>query len=233
LFGQLRKYISHPLDFLYPLPSHISLSEGVLLEPLAVAVHACRLADIKLGHDVLVFGAGTVGLLCAAVAKAMGAQKVVSLDINASRLSFAQSYTSTSTYLPPRASTADSISSAVKSLHFPAGGADIILEATGQEICIDTGIQVCKPGGTFVQVGLGKEKVVFPIVGLGEKEITMRGSFRYGAVDFEMAMGLVREGRIGLTGLVTGVVPFEETTEAWERTAKGEGIKTVIKVGDF
>jgi D-xylulose reductase len=76
--GMLTKYKSMPEDFCYKLPDFIGLDEGVIVEPLAVAVHVCRLADIRVGMDVIVFGAGTVGLLCASVSKAMGTRERLS-----------------------------------------------------------------------------------------------------------------------------------------------------------
>ena len=58
------------------LPDHVSLEEGALLEPLSVAVHACRRASVTLGSKVLVCGAGPIGLVTLLTAKAMGAAQV-------------------------------------------------------------------------------------------------------------------------------------------------------------
>jgi D-xylulose reductase len=229
--GTLRKFFKMPEDFCYLLPESMGLDEGVLVEPSAVAVHVCRLADVKVKMDVVVFGAGTIGLLCAAVAKAMGARNVVSVDVNPSRLEFARNFASTATLLPSKEDTAESIASQLKDSHFPEG-ADIVLEATGVEICIDAGIQVLARGGTFIQAGLGKQKIQFPIVTLSEKEITMKGSFRYNAGDYDMALHLLGEGKVRVKELITNVKPFERVTEAWDTTARGEGIKTLINVGD-
>lgn len=78
LHGTLTKYFMLPADFCYKVPESISLTEAVLMEPLAVAIHAVRQADVRPGKSVIVFGAGTVGLLCAAVAREFGAAVVVS-----------------------------------------------------------------------------------------------------------------------------------------------------------
>lgn len=121
-----------------------------MVEPLAVAVHVCRLADIKLGHSVVIFGAGTIGLLCAAVSKSMGAKKIVCVDINAERLQFAESFAATGTYQPAKNDTAGSIAGKITDSHDLEAGADIVLEATGVELCIAAGIHVVKPGGTLI-----------------------------------------------------------------------------------
>lgn len=201
-----------------------------MVEPLAVAVHVCRLADIRLGQDVIVFGSGTIGLLCAAVSKAMGAQKIISVDVNASRLEFAQRFAATGIYQPEKNETSEGIAKKIGELHNLDGGANTVLEATGVEICIATGIHVLKKGGTFIQAGLGKPDIQFPITTLSEKEMTMKGSFRYGAGDYELALHLLESGKVpSLKGLISSVVAFEDTTDAWERTRKGEGIKNLIR----
>lgn len=90
--GTLAKYYVLPEDFCYKLPEHVSLQEGALMEPLAVAVHVTKQSRIRNGDSVVVFGAGPVGLLCCAVAKAFGAGKVVAVDIQKGRLEFASEF---------------------------------------------------------------------------------------------------------------------------------------------
>lgn len=87
--GTLATFFRLPGDFCYKLPDHIGLDEGVMLEPLAVAVHGLRLAKLKPGQDVLVLGAGPVGLLSAAAAREFGAGHIIAVDVNEDRLAFA------------------------------------------------------------------------------------------------------------------------------------------------
>ncbi|KAI7138505.1 sorbitol dehydrogenase-like protein, partial [Hortaea werneckii] len=81
--GTLQERINHPAKWCYKLPEDVSLDIGALLEPLGVALHAFRRSQMPKGATVLVFGAGAVGLLCAAVARLQGAGKVVIADIDA------------------------------------------------------------------------------------------------------------------------------------------------------
>jgi D-xylulose reductase len=108
-------------------------------------------------------------------------------------------------------------------------GVDTVLEATGAEICIEAGIHVLKKGGTFIQAGLGKPKIQFPIATLSEKEINMKGCFRYNAGDYDLALHLLESKEVTVKRLITSVEPFERATNAWERTRKGEGIKNLIR----
>lgn len=74
--GNLCQYYTHASDFCYKLPDHVTLEEGALLEPLSVAVHACRRAGVCIGKSVLICGSGPIGLVCLLTAKAMGATSV-------------------------------------------------------------------------------------------------------------------------------------------------------------
>lgn len=205
------------------------MREGPLVEPLAVAVHVVRMTGVKMGEGVVVFGAGTIGLLCVAVVKAMGVSRVFVVDVNRERLEFARKFVGCETYLSDVGQSGEEIAAGIKAMGvFDGRGADVVLEATGVQSCIQAGIHILNPCGRLVQAGLGKEKIEIPIVELSEKEIKMVGSFRYGPGDFEMAMQLVREGKVKVGELISSVVPFEKATEAWEKTRKGKGIKNLI-----
>lgn len=237
--GTLCKYFRIPEDFCYKLGEGVGLDEAVLVEPLAVAVHANRLADVRSGQQVVVMGSGTIGLFCAAVARAFGAAKVVVVDVLEKKLAFAQGFVpGVRTFIPPTAKPEegvdlDDVSQATAARmvdeHDLGDGADVVIEATGAEPCIQTGIHVLKSGGTLVQAGLGKARTSFPVVRMSEKELTVKGCFRYGAGDFELALQLMREGKVSVKPLISSEVPFEQASEAWERTGRGEGIKNLIR----
>ncbi|EPB77995.1 GroES-like protein [Ancylostoma ceylanicum] len=88
--GSLARYIVHDADFCYKLPDGVTSEEGALLEPLSVAVHACRRAQVQMGQRILVQGAGPVGTLCMMTARAAGATQVVITDLNPGRLELAK-----------------------------------------------------------------------------------------------------------------------------------------------
>src|SRR5436190_6191754 len=73
-----------------------------LMEPLSVAIHVCRQAGVEAHKNVVVFGAGPIGLLTAAVSKAWGAKQVITVDIQKSRLEFSKNFASTGTFLPDK-----------------------------------------------------------------------------------------------------------------------------------
>ncbi|RWA08300.1 hypothetical protein EKO27_g6816 [Xylaria grammica] len=230
--GTLTKFFASSADCCYKIPDGMPLEQAVLMEPLAVAVHGVRLAGVHFGHKVIVFGAGTVGLFCAAVARDFGAALVLSVDILENKLAFAKEIIGTHigrTATPDSALTPEENARLLVEAHGLEHGADIVIDASGAEASINTGIFLLRSGGTYVQVGMGRRSVQFPISEICDREIVVKGSFRYGAGDFETALGLVERGCINLKPFITNVFPFEQASDAWKATGRGEGIKNVIE----
>ena len=225
--GTLTGFWSAPADFCYRLPENVSLQEGALIEPLAVGVHIVKQARVQPGQSVVIMGAGPVGLLCAAVARAFGATKVVQVDIVPSKLEFARSYAATHTYLSQRVSPEENARALLAAADLGAG-ADAVIDASGAEPSIQAALHVVRTGGTYVQGGMGKSDITFPIMALCIKEVTARGSFRYGSGDYKLAIELVAAGRVDVKALVNGVVAFRDAEEAFKKVKEGQVIKILI-----
>ena len=226
--GTLTGFYSSPEDFCYKLPDHVSQQEGALIEPLAVAVHIVKQAEVKPGQSIVVMGAGPVGLLCCAVAKAYGALKIVSVDIQPQRLEFAASYAATHTFTPERVSAEENAARLIKECGLCPDGADAVIDASGAEPSIQTSLHVVRRGGVYVQGGMGKPDITFPIMALCMKEVTAKGSFRYGSGDYKLAVEFVSSGKVDVKKLITGTVRFEEAEEAFKNVKAGKGIKILI-----
>ena len=225
--GTLAKYYVLPEDFCYKLAAHVTLQEGAIVEPLGVAVHITKQADVKPGDSVVVFGAGPVGLLCGAVAKAFGANKIIAVDIQPARLEFAKKYTATSTFEPSKVPASEN-AERLRKEHDLGRGADVVIDASGAEPSVHTGIHVLRTGGTYVQGGMGRDEIIFPIMAACTKELTIRGSFRYGSGDYKLAVELIETGKINVKDLVTGTVKFTDAEQAFVDVKAGKGIKTLI-----
>lgn len=226
--GTLTGFYVAPEDFCYKLPENISLEEGAVMEPLAVAVHITKQAEITPGQSVVVMGAGPVGLLCGAVAKAFGARKIVMVDIQQDRLDFAKKYAATHTFMPERVAAEQNAERLIKEADL-GEGADAVIDASGAEPSIQTSIHVVKRGGFYVQGGMGKPDINFPIMAMCTKEITMRGSFRYGSGDYKLAVQLVADGKLQVKSLISRAVNFEDAEQAFEDVKAGKGIKVLIR----
>ncbi|KAH4956770.1 hypothetical protein HBI78_196480 [Parastagonospora nodorum] len=225
--GTLSTFYCLPEECCYKLPEHVSFQEGALVEPLSIAVHCCGLAGNLQGRSIAVFGAGPIGLLCAAVASAFGAATVVAVDIVESRLEVVKTFGATHTYkmqslLPELNSIQLLEQSGCKE------GVDVVIDATGAEPCIECGVWALKRGGTFVQAGLGFPRIAFPIGQLCDKEAILKGSFRYGPGDYKLAISLLDSRRIRLATLITHEFPFSEAEKAFNNVHERNGVKSII-----
>ncbi|KAH9638070.1 hypothetical protein HF086_014931 [Spodoptera exigua] len=161
--GNLVRYYKHAADFCYKLPDHVTMEEGALLEPLSVGIHACRRAGLTGGHNVLVLGAGPIGLVTMLSAKAMGASKVLMTDVLQSRLDFAKKLGADATILSTKDTSEEDM---VKKIHELLGDQpDISFDASGAQATVRMAMLATKSGGVAVLVGMASGKInVKPLV---------------------------------------------------------------------
>ncbi|BCS27870.1 NAD(P)-dependent alcohol dehydrogenase [Aspergillus puulaauensis] len=233
--GTLSKYYITQADFCYPIPYHMDLEEGAMVEPVAVAAQITKVGNVRPNQTVVVFGCGPIGLLCQAVSKAYAAKKVIGIDISQSRLDFAQSFGADGVFLPParpegveETEWSEKVAKLIKDKFNLGEGPDVVLEATGAQSCIQTGVHLTKKGGTYVQAGMGKENVVFPITTACIRDLTIRGSIRYSTGCYPVAVDLIASGKIDVKKLITNRFTFEQAEDAFELVRQGK--ESVIKV---
>lgn len=140
------------------------MEEGALVEPVAVAVQITKVGDVRANQTIVVFGCGPIGLLCQAVCKAYSAKKVIGVDISESRAAFAKLFGADDVFVPPakpdgkdESVWSEEVAKMMKEKFNLGEGPDVVLEATGAQACIQTGIHLTKKGGTYVQAGMGRE----------------------------------------------------------------------------
>ncbi|OJJ77796.1 hypothetical protein ASPBRDRAFT_25424 [Aspergillus brasiliensis CBS 101740] len=233
--GTLAKYYVNAADFCYKVPDHMSMEEAAMVEPVSVAVAIAKTADLRAHQTVLVFGCGPIGVLCQAVAKAHGAKKVIGVDVVQSRLEVAKSYGVDHVFMPEKPERGeDPIAHAEKmaqKLKEECGleeGADVVLECSGAEPCVQMGIFAARHGGTFVQAGMGKEVINFPITAVCTRGLVVKGSIRYLTGCYPAAIDLIGKGIIDVMRLVTNRYKFEEAEQAFELVKAGR--QDVFKV---
>ncbi|KAJ0159406.1 Sorbitol dehydrogenase [Colletotrichum tanaceti] len=194
------------------LPESVSLEFGALAEPLSVAMHARDRARLPGGSTVLVFGAGAVGLLCAAVGKA-DQQRVVIADIQADRVQFAldNGFADAGVVVPAlrpqtiedKLAYAKDVAELVK--HANIGGEEVgevnaTYECTGVETCMQTSIFATRPGGKILIIGMGTPIQTLPISAAALREVDFIGVFRY-ANTYPKAIDLIATKPKGLPAL--------------------------------
>ncbi|OBW90615.1 L-idonate 5-dehydrogenase [Gallibacterium genomosp. 3] len=175
-------------------------------EPLSVAIHAVNVAGNVVGKKVLVTGAGPIGCLISAAAKSAGASEVIVSDLTESSRSLALKM------------GADKVIDAkdkeiFTDLSANKGYFDVVFEASGAMPAIISSVQVTKPKGSIIQVGMGVNLSQYPVDQLIAKEISWKGSFRF-IDEFRTAVDWLEQGIIDPLPLVTSSYSIEQAEEA-------------------
>ncbi|KAF1812512.1 sorbitol dehydrogenase [Eremomyces bilateralis CBS 781.70] len=248
--GTLQDRINHPAKWCHRVPPHVSDEAAALLEPLSVAIHATRRATIEPGDTIVVFGAGTIGLLVSAMAKLGGADVVIA-DIDSGRVAYALmkgfaskgvvvNQYSDACHLSEQLQAAKHVSDEVlriaSSGEMDFEGADVTFDCTGKEICMQAGLHTTRPGGQLVMVGMGTPIQTLPMSAAHLKEVDIIGIFRY-ANTYPTGIKLLSSGQIPcLDDLVThrfeGLNTVKEAFELAGRTSDDQGrlvLKVVVK----
>ncbi|KIW79771.1 chlorophyll synthesis pathway protein BchC [Fonsecaea pedrosoi CBS 271.37] len=235
--GSLQQVYNHPASFVHRLPESLTFTEGALIEPLSVAMHAGRRAGLEAGQSVLIMGAGAIGLLCASVARLSGASRVCMVDVDQSRLDYAKSHKlADHVELMPRGqwqdlSKAEIFARTAQHLLAQPGFrlADRVFECTGVETCVNVGIHCTAPGGKVVLVGMGSPLQSIDVGAAAKREVDLLGLWRY-ANTFETAIELLASGRLDVKSLATHRFDLHEAAKAFDLVLqKPQGlIKCVI-----
>ena len=216
--GAFARYVTIDENFAHPVPDTIDDDSAALIEPLSVGVWANRKAGTTVGSRVLVTGAGPIGVLCGLVARAAGAARVTILDVNPDRL---------------RQATALGLDEAVDA---GAGArlaeADVLIECTGVESVVRSGVGALRPAGIAVLVGMGaRPEAPLPIAAIQARELNVTGTFRY-ANTYPEAIALVASGRLPLAGIAGARLPLEDTERALRMGHEDPSVlKTIVVVG--
>jgi L-iditol 2-dehydrogenase len=214
--GAFARYVAIHEDYAFTLPDGLSDDAGALLEPLSVAIWACKKGGVGLGDRVLVTGAGPDGNLACQVARAAGATAITAADINRERLARAAAATETIDLNERRLAGNDD------------APFDVLLECTGNESLTAEAVSVVRPAGAAVLVGMGPGlDARLPVALMQQREIKVVGTFRYANV-YDVAIRLVTAGRVDLDSLVDARFPLLEADRALRATREDPSLLKVV-----
>jgi len=214
--GAFAEYVAVPYENALQVPTDMDASLASLAEPLAVAIHAVKLGLQPL-NDVLIYGAGTIGLLCFLAARQMGAGKIVLLDLQPTRRAHAEKLGAVA--LSPKQLEEQ------QGEHFPHG-IKAVIDCVGVQATREEAMNLVDSGGTIVMVGLGHGNSDLPVNHLVRQEISLIGSYTYSHEDFQQAIALLQQGKIEIEGwtetrdLVHGPAAFQELAKGESEFAK-------------
>lgn len=206
--GAFRQRLVAGASQCHKIADGIAIGEAALAEPFAVTLHAVARAGSLLDRRVLVTGCGPIGALAIIAARAHGAREIVATDVSDTVLAFA------SRIGADRTINVASDAPALAAYGADKGSFDVQFEASGNAAAIRAGLDVLRPRGVLVQLGLGGE-IAVPQTLVVAKEIDIRGTFRFHA-EFALAVDLINRRRVDLAPLLTGTYPLDEAVTAFE-----------------
>ncbi|MEX2401430.1 MAG: zinc-binding dehydrogenase [Rhodothermales bacterium] len=221
--GALREYMSWPSECLFPLPDGMTASDGAMLEPVGVAIHAVDLGKVLAGTSVGVFGCGPIGLLTLQVARAAGATTIVATDRLDHRLDAAVRLGADVIVKARGGAEAEEVLKAVP------GGVDVAFEAAGTNEAVDAAVDSARPGARVVLVGIpSDDNTSFRASTVRRKGLTVMWARRMKHT-YPRAIELVRTGRVDVRSLVTHTFPMTRYEEAFDVAVKRKGLKVVVE----
>lgn len=220
--GGFGEYTLAPATNVYPLPEGTDARTGSLAEPLANGVHAARLG-LAGGpvESAVVIGSGTIGLMCLQAAILDGIPNVSVIEPHEARREQALSLGASAVH----ASDED----AREALDGPTDGlgVDLVLDAVGAEVTRRMALDLLRPGGRAVYIGLHDDDTTLGFHGVVRGQFTLQGSYAYTAEDYEQALEWLVNGRAGI-GKLESVLPLEDGPGVFAELVRGPSAR--IKV---
>lgn len=207
--GAYAEYIDVPAAGLVELPDALPFAHAALAEPMGVALGVWEKAEPKFGKTCLIYGAGSIGLSCLCVAKAMGMRQIIVAAHSDDRLQIAKDLGADHVI----ATRDQDIFELVRKLH--PDGTDYIIEATGMETCIANSLKLCRKGGTVVLAGYGRGKQMsirmddihinnLKVIGAGNNWNQHKNAVTF-MQDKQLNMDLLITDRLSLEEFETGI----------------------------
>ena len=219
--GAFANYWNVPQDRLHKVPDTLDDVAGALIEPLAVAVHDVRRAQVEVGDRAVVIGGGPIGLLVAIAARLDGADVIIS-EVNPFRSGVAESC-GFDTVNPSETNLVDHVN------EWTGGAAaDLVFEVSGHPAGAEVMTEIVRVRGTIALVGVHAEPVPVNLQQFFARELHLTGCRVYESIDFERAIRIAEADHVPVDKIVTNVTPMEEIGWGFEQMKNGGDVMKVM-----
>jgi threonine 3-dehydrogenase len=226
--GGLAEYVCVPARIAWVHQTPVSMQVAAMFEPFGIAVHACLEGSGVSGQDVLITGCGPIGLMAVAVARALGAARVIATDLSAPRLQAAAKMGADRVI-----NVAEEDPVAVLMDVTGGKGADVAMEYSGHEQALSQAIEALTRGGELRLIGAPDNPVSLDLNRLILKGINLQGIHGRKIFDsWSHASRLVYSGKVKLEPLVSHVLPLRDGVRAFDLIERGEAVKVLIQPED-
>jgi len=211
---------------LFPLPPGVSDEEGVLIEPLGCVVRGQRRMGISRGDTVLILGSGVSGILHIQLAKALGAARVISTDVNEHRIKYAQRFGADEVF-----DGRDDVNALAREAN-GGKGFDHVIVSTAALPAIKQSLQCVEDGGTILLFAPTRPGIELPLDlnDLWSRQLTLTTTYAASPDDLTEALELIRGKKVNVGEMVTHRLRLDETGEGFRFVAEAGGsLKVVVE----
>ena len=226
LSGALAEYVVLPQNCCYPIPESMTAGQAAMVEPLSIGVHAQRLSQMEAGATIAILGSGPIGLSVLLACGAAANCTAYMTDLIDDRLAMAAQLGARWTGNPRKSDVVKAIGAAKPT------GVDVVFECAGEQETLDQAVELLKPGGTLVIVGIPTvDDISFAAHTLRRKELTIKNVRRQNHC-MASAINLVSTGKINVNPLMTHHFPLREAGAAFDLVSgyRDGVIKAIIHV---
>lgn len=218
--GAMTRFVKVPARCLHSVPENLAFEQACLTEPCSVAYNAVVVnSNINPGDRVIVIGPGTIGILCAAMAKLAGADvAIIGLNTDQNRLKIAQQY---------GCETIIGDASEWAKKH-DGLGVDCVIDAAGVSETLKIALQLVRPNGQITKVGWGPQPLNFSLDPLVQKNVSLQGSFSHNWPIWEKVLSLLASQRLDVRPIIGGVWGLNDWHEAFEQMHSGKVVKSIL-----
>jgi 2-desacetyl-2-hydroxyethyl bacteriochlorophyllide A dehydrogenase len=218
--GAFAEYVTMPARAVYPIPDSIGDTAAAFIEPLACVVYALSRIRVRAGDNVLLYGAGPMGLLLTQALQRVGAAQVTAVEPNASRAALARQLGATNVLTPAEATD----------LASEPGLFHVVVEATGVPTVIARALDHLRPGGTYLQFGVAPigAHAAWEPYRIFRNDWNIVGSFALSQT-FAPAIRWLAAGVLDVAPLVSHVLPLDQFQAGFEAFTRGESLKVHVR----
>ncbi len=219
--GALQGLWTVPAHTLHRLPESLTLQQGALVEPIAVACHDVRMGGVAAGEYVVVLGGGPIGLLVSLVAKSKGARVVVS-EVNPFRIQLAREL-GLDVVNPLETDLVAKVNDETGT-----AGADVVFEVSGSAAGAEMMTKLPRTRGRIVVVAIFAKPPQIDLFRFFWRELKLCGARVYEPEDFEAAIALAASGKLPLDRIVTGIRPLDGLADAMHQLEGGGAVMKIL-----
>jgi 2-desacetyl-2-hydroxyethyl bacteriochlorophyllide A dehydrogenase len=213
-----------PVERFHIVPQAFSDAAAALVEPLAAAVHAVRVAGSISGRKVAILGAGSIGLLTLIAARCAGAAAVAVTEPRAPKRELAMRLGA------DIALDANSSHAVADIRRFFQGRADFVFDCWASQSTMNQAVGLAQKGGSVIVVGVPVHDVAIPLPIVQDREIRIEGTLMYVDTDVHEAISLIESGNVAADDLVTATFSLNQGPEAFKLASERDHVKVQIVV---